>query len=122
MQLTDISGLVTGSEYIIIAAFVASITENIKHTKLPNEYLPFVAAIVGVLGGLLATYITGGTNFAAAAVYGLITGLTTSGVYDAGKTVAVKLTTPKANDAPAETATPAVTDDPQEAARKEANK
>lgn len=91
MDLSSINGLITNAEYPIIAVFVASVTQNIKQTAVPNEYLPFVAALIGLAGGLVATYITGGDNYAGAAVYGLITGMTTSGIYDAGKTVVNKV-------------------------------
>lgn len=87
-----IEGLANNAEYVIIVALVASITQNVKQTPIPNQWLPFVAMAVGAVAGLAAVYITGGSNYVGGAVQGLVTALGTSGGVDAVKAVAAKVT------------------------------
>jgi hypothetical protein len=87
-----IEGLATNAEYVIIVALVASITQNVKQTPIPNQWLPFVAMGVGAVAGLAAVYITGGDNYVGGAIQGLVTALGTSGGVDAVKAVAAKVT------------------------------
>ena len=77
--------LVTATEIGIIAAVVAAGTQLIKQTKLPNEYLPLVAAVIGIVAGLVATAVTHDTNYLAGATQGLITAAGTSWAVDASK-------------------------------------
>ncbi len=77
--------LVTATEVGIIAAVVAAGTQLIKQTKLPNEYLPLVAAVIGIIAGLVATAVTHDTNYLAGATQGLITAAGTSWAVDATK-------------------------------------
>ncbi|WP_125710061.1 hypothetical protein [Lacticaseibacillus porcinae] len=77
--------LVTATEVGIIAAVVAAGTQLVKQIKLPNEYLPLVAAVIGIIAGLVATAVTHDTNYLAGATQGLITAAGTSWVVDASK-------------------------------------
>jgi hypothetical protein len=106
----NIEGLASPAEYVIIATLVASITQNIKQTKIPNQYMPFVAMGIGVVSGLVAVYVSGDTNWAGGALAGLITAMGTSGGVDAVKALVVK------KDA---TAVSTVTTDNAESVKKE---
>lgn len=81
----NIEGLASPAEYVIIATLVASITQNIKQTKISNQYMPFVAMGIGVISGVAAVYVSGGANWAGGALAGLITAMGTSGGVDAAK-------------------------------------
>lgn len=86
----NIEGLASPAEYVIIATLVASITQNIKQTKIPNQYMPFVAMVIGVVSGVAAVYVSGDTNWAGGALAGLITAMGTSGGVDAAKALLTK--------------------------------
>jgi hypothetical protein len=77
--------IASATEITIIAAVVAAGTQLVKQTKLPNAYLPYVAAAIGILSGLVAAVITKDSNYMASAVQGLITAAGTSWVVDAAK-------------------------------------
>lgn len=78
----DISALTSPTEAALIAVFVASLTQNLKQTKLPNAALPWVAALIGAVAGLVAAYATGSQDFGNAAIAGFFTALATSGAVD----------------------------------------
>lgn len=72
-------------EYGIILIIVASLTQNIKQTKINNNYLPWVSMVIGAVAGLVAAYMMKDTNYAESVITGIVIGGTSSGLFDGVK-------------------------------------
>lgn len=69
-----------------IAAIAAGFTEIAKSFGLPHKWSPIVAIGIAILFSLLEVYRIGyGGDYIDAALSGMVIGLTTTGLYKAGK-------------------------------------
>jgi hypothetical protein len=79
----DITSLASAAELPIIAAAVGGISQLLKKaTKVPSWLLPWLAGVLGAVGGIGATFITNDTNYAVCALVGAVSGFGSSGAYD----------------------------------------
>ncbi|WP_461241205.1 holin [Paucilactobacillus sp. N302-9] len=77
-------------EYAIIVAVVASLTQNIKQTKINNQYLPWVSMLIGAIAGAVAVVMTGDSNYTEGIIAGVIAGGQANGLFDGLKGIATK--------------------------------
>lgn len=114
----EINGLASEAELFIIAVAVSVISQLLKKaTPIPSAAIPFLAVILGAVGGLIATALTDDSNYVACAVVGAFSGGASCGAFDGIKglktIVAEKLATNKdlkAKAAQTESALKAVSD------------
>lgn len=79
----NITSLASAAELPIIAAAVGGISQLLKKaTKVPSWLLPWLAGVLGAVGGIGATFITNDTNYAVCALVGAVSGFGSSGAYD----------------------------------------
>lgn len=73
----------TGAITLVIAVVVAFIIEGLKHTKLKTteEMAHLLSLILGLIGGMIAMYMTQG-DFATYVFVGLGGAVASPGVYD----------------------------------------
>jgi hypothetical protein len=82
MDLNSLN-LGTSGEVAAIVAVVGLITQALKKwTSLDSKYLPWLSAILGVIGGLAVFGYFGDTNYLNGALLGLLAGGATSGLFD----------------------------------------
>ncbi|MBI5414897.1 hypothetical protein HZA38_05295 [Candidatus Peregrinibacteria bacterium] len=69
-----------------IGAITAGLTEILKSFGVPHKWAPVFAIAIAVAFSLFSAY-RGGTDMVDAILSGLIIGLTTTGLYKAGKEI-----------------------------------
>lgn len=77
MEIESLLNLDVG---VLLMASISVVTEVCKRFNLPAKYLPLVAVVLGIGGGLLLISVT-----VKAAIVGLLLGAATAGLYDATK-------------------------------------
>lgn len=75
----------TTAELMLTILVVFVLTQAVKQTKVPNQFMPWLSMGVGVLVGLLSVLVTGDHNFLSGGVMGLLVGGFTSGLFDGFK-------------------------------------
>lgn len=79
----EISSLASEAELFIIAVAVSVISQLLKKaTPIPSVAIPFLAIILGAIGGLISTALTDDSNYAACAVVGAFSGGASCGAFD----------------------------------------
>lgn len=76
-------GTTTELALTILVVFV--LTQAVKQTKVPNQYMPWLSMGVGILVGVLSVLVTDDHNFLSGGVMGLLVGGFTSGLFDGFK-------------------------------------
>lgn len=84
-----------GVEYAFVTGLVASITQNVKQTKMSNKLMPYVAIVLGALIGLCYAAVKGNGNYVVGTVVGLGAGVSASGLFDGVKGIASLFTKSK---------------------------
>lgn len=100
MDLIKNLNLGTAAELAISAAIIIALVQAIKRTKVNNKWLPWVAMAIGAVAGLVSVAVTKDTNWAPAAVMGLLVGAASAGLFDGVKSLTV--TPPVSDPTPAE--------------------
>lgn len=80
----------TAAELALTTLVVFVLTQAIKQTKVPNQWMPWLSMAIGVVVGLLSVFVTADHNFLSGAVMGLLVGGFTSGLFDGFKGFNVK--------------------------------
>ncbi|WP_236002681.1 holin [Levilactobacillus wangkuiensis] len=80
----------TAAELALTTLVVFVLTQAVKQTKVPNQWMPWLSMGVGVVVGLLSVFVTADHNFLSGAVMGLLVGGFTSGLFDGFKGFNVK--------------------------------
>lgn len=80
----------TATELALTTLVVFVLTQAVKQTKVPNQWMPWLSMAVGVVVGLLSVFVTADHNFLSGAVMGLLVGGFTSGLFDGFKGFNIK--------------------------------
>jgi len=80
----------TAAELALTTLVVFVLTQAVKQTKVPNQWMPWLSMVVGVVVGLLSVFVTADHNFLSGAVMGLLVGGFTSGLFDGFKGFNIK--------------------------------
>ena len=80
----------TATELALTTLVVFVLTQAVKQTKVPNQWMPWLSMGGGVVVGLLSVFVTADHNFLSGAVMGLLVGGFTSGLFDGFKGFNVK--------------------------------
>lgn len=80
----------TAAELALTTLVVFVLTQAVKQTKVPNQWMPWLSMGVGVVVGLLSVFVTADHNFLSGAVMGLLVGGFTSGLFDGFKGFNIK--------------------------------
>ncbi|WP_236008139.1 holin [Levilactobacillus andaensis] len=80
----------TAAELALTTLVVFVLTQAVKQTKVPNQWMPWLSMAVGVVVGLLSVFVTADHNFLSGAVMGLLVGGFTSGLFDGFKGFNIK--------------------------------
>ncbi|WP_225428326.1 holin [Levilactobacillus enshiensis] len=80
----------TATELALTTLVVFVLTQAVKQTKVPNQWMPWLSMAIGVVVGLLSVLVTADHNYLSGAVMGLLVGGFTSGLFDGFKGFQVK--------------------------------
>ena len=80
----------TAAELALTTLVVFVLTQAVKQTKVPNQWMPWLSMAIGVVVGLLSVFVTADHNFLSGAVMGLLVGGFTSGLFDGFKGFQIK--------------------------------
>ncbi|WP_251948993.1 holin [Levilactobacillus brevis] len=80
----------TTAELMLTILVVFVLTQAVKQTKIPNQYMPWLSMVAGVLVGLLSVLVAADHNYLSGAVMGLLVGGFTSGLFDGFKGFQIK--------------------------------
>lgn len=80
----------TATELALTTLVVFVLTQAVKQTKVPNQWMPWLSMALGIVVGLLSVVVTGDHNYLSGAVMGLLVGGFTSGLFDGFKGFNVK--------------------------------
>ncbi|WP_460730530.1 holin, partial [Nocardia heshunensis] len=80
----------TATELALTTLVVFVLTQAVKQTKVPNQWMPWLSMVIGMLVGLLSVFVTADHNFLSGAVMGLLVGGFTSGLFDGFKGFNIK--------------------------------
>jgi len=80
----------TAAELALTTLVVFVLTQAVKQTKVPNQWMPWLSMAIGVAVGLLSVFVTADHNFLSGAVMGLLVGGFTSGLFDGFKGFNIK--------------------------------
>jgi len=80
----------TAAELALTTLVVFVLTQAVKQTKVPNQWMPWLSMAIGVVVGLLSVFVTSDHNFLSGAVMGLLVGGFTSGLFDGFKGFQIK--------------------------------
>lgn len=80
----------TAAELALTTLVVFVLTQAVKQTKVPNQWMPWLSMALGTVVGLLSVVVTGDHNFLSGAVMGLLVGGFTSGLFDGFKGFQIK--------------------------------